>query len=242
MPKQRMPTIKITDKTDESDKTDKTDAIDKSGTATAKRNSDRISWHAVLRTSLFHVVSLMTSTGFCTAQYDAWVSNTLFVLLLVMLIGGCSGSTAGGSKVIRWIIGAKGLRAELEHSFRPSVVRSLKIGDMPLEKETVSSIFAFLLVYLLAIIALAFILILAEPDQLWASLQDPEERKMIDLFSASLSCVSNIGPGLGLVGAQGNYGGLSSLSKLLLSFGMLLGRLELYVVLVFFVPSFWRQR
>ena len=208
----------------------------------AEPQTKEVPWYTVLRTSFFHVVSLMTSTGFCTAQYDAWESNTLFVLLLVMLIGGCSGSTAGGSKVIRWIIGAKGIRAELEHSFRPSVVRSLKVGDTSLEKETVSSIFAFLLVYLLAIILLAFLLILVEPDRLWETMQDPEERKMIDLFSASLSCVSNIGPGLGLVGSQGNYGSLSSLSKLFLSFGMLLGRLELYIILVFFTPSFWRQR
>ncbi len=207
-----------------------------------QQNSSDIAWYSRLRTSMFHVISLMTSTGFCTSRFESWNSRIVAVLLILMLIGGCSGSTAGGSKVIRWIIGAKALHSELEHSFRPSVVRCLKIGENPLEKETVSSVYSFLLLYLLAIILIAFTVIMIEPDTLWNSFQNAEGRKMIDLFSATLASVSNIGPGIGLVGSQGNYGDLSSLTKLILSFAMLLGRLELYIILVLFTPSFWHQR
>ncbi len=199
-------------------------------------------WWVSFRIALFQVVSLMTTTGFCISNFEQWCSASLFIIIIIEIMGGCSGSTSGGTKIIRWLIGAKALHSELEHSYRPSVVRSLKLGGFVLDKEVVSSVMTFFVFYCFMIGLTVFIILLIEPNTLWTSETGVNfQQKLTDIFSATLASYSTVGPGLGVIGSQGNYGALTSFTKIILSIAMLLGRLELYIILVLFTPSFWSK-
>ncbi len=194
----------------------------------------------VFRHGLFQVVSIMTTTGFATDDFDVWNSFGRAVLFLLMFIGGCAGSTGGGLKVIRHILFVKILRLEVEQSFHPTVVRPLRLGGEAVEGENLRKI---ILVYF-ALIAIIFSLswlavVTIEPDETWGT---SLEHKLIDSASAVSATLNNIGPGLGIIGATQNYTNFSSLSKLLFMWLMMLGRLELFVVLVIFMPKFWKSR
>lgn len=216
--------------------------VNDQNTKMTSENHEKGSLEASFRVALFQVVSLMTTTGFCTAQFETWSGQMLFIIMIITVIGGCSGSTAGGTKVVRWLIGAKGIHGELERSFRPSVVRSPSLGGQLLDKDLISSVITFLFFFICMVLITSFLILVVEPDTYWIESGRGIHTKTLDIFSATLAAYSTIGPGLGIVGSQENYGALSELTKFILSFSMLLGRLELYIILVLFTPSFWRQR
>ena len=197
------------------------------------------------RDGLFQVVSILTTTGFGTADFDAWNNFSRGLLVALMFIGGCAGSTGGGMKVIRHILCVKILGREIEHSFHPSVVRPLRLAG---EAITDSSLAQNILIYFVLIAFIFSISSLAllglESNQTWIDAVGEEnvDNRLVDSASAVAATLNNIGPGLGIVGATKNYAPFSATSKLLFTFLMMLGRLELFVILVLFLPGFWRTR
>ncbi len=200
-------------------------------------------WQSAIRYVSFTVVSIMTTTGFGTVDFDTWSEFSRSILFLLMFIGGCAGSTGGGLKVIRHILFLKVLSLEIEQSFHPTVVRHMKIGgkviaDPELRKQILLYFGLVTFVFMLSWITLVAI----EPDSHWTDKGLAVNNKLIDSASAVAATLNNIGPGLGTVGATENYGNFHSPAKLLFVFLMMLGRLELFAILVLLVPSFWRDR
>lgn len=197
-----------------------------------------------VRYGLFQVVSIITTTGYGTHDFDQWNQFARAVLFLLMYVGGCAGSTGGGMKVIRHILFVKILRLEIERSFHPNVVRHLRLGGEPvtdppdLRLQILLYFGLVTFIFMLSWVALVAI----EGDTTWNGSNFALENKLIDSASAVVATLNNIGPGLGTVGATQNYADFNDLSKLLFIFLMMLGRLELFAILVLLIPSFWRQR
>ncbi len=192
-----------------------------------------------LRYSLFQVVSIITTTGFGTNDFDQWNSFGRGVLLLLMFVGGCAGSTGGGMKVIRHILFVKILRMEIEKSYRPRVIRKIQLGGKPIEDSNLAkSILVYFALILILFCAGWLYVVTFEPNDTWGAASD---NKLLDSASAVAATLNNIGPGLGTVGASQNYGHFSGGTKFVFLWLMMLGRLELFVVLVLFVPKFCRD-
>ena len=195
------------------------------------------------RYSIFQVVSIMTTTGFCTDDFNLWCSFSLGILLLLMFVGGCAGSTGGGLKVIRHILFAKILRLEVEHAFRPSVVRPLRLGGEPVEDPGMrTNILVYFGLILLIFICSWLFTITVEPDSTWTDHGHEVEQKLIDGAGCVAATLNNIGPGLGVIGATKSYTNFTWPSKILFILLMMIGRLEIFVILVLFVPGFWRTQ
>ena len=194
---------------------------------------------ASFRHAVFNAVTIMTTTGFGTEDFTQWSEFSKGLLLFLMFVGGSAGSTAGGLKVIRMMLFTKVLHLEIEHAFRPNVIRPLRIAktnvDNSLRHEVTVYFSLILLIGVVSWISLAAI----EHDRQWA--ESPGE-KLIDCASAVAATLNNIGPGVGVIGPHSNYTEFSPAGKLLLSLLMLLGRLELFAVLVLFIPSFWKSQ
>lgn len=180
---------------------------------------------------VFTAVSLQTTTGFCTANFDHWPFLAKAVLVLLMFVGGSAGSTSGGIKVIRIVMAAKVLWSELERAFRPSVIRPVRVGTAKISEEMKLGALAYVVGVVLLFGVGTGTLLLLEPDQ---------SINITTAATASIAALCNIGPGLDLVGAVQNYGWLSDASKLILSMLMVIGRLEVFAILVLIHPSFWR--
>jgi trk system potassium uptake protein TrkH len=196
-----------------------------------------------LRYGLFQVVSILTTTGFGTHDFNQWNSFARAMLFLLMFVGGCAGSTGGGLKVIRHVLFIKILRLEIEQSFHPTVVRQVRLGGEPVTDPDLRRNILVYFGLVSAIFVVSWIvLVLVEPDQTWLASGKRLDEKLIDSASAIAATLNNIGPGLGIVGATENYAAFSWPSKLLFTLLMMLGRLELFAILVLFVPSFWRNR
>jgi trk system potassium uptake protein len=193
-----------------------------------------------LRYGLFQVVSIMTTTGFGTHDFDAWSHFSRGVLFLIMFIGGCAGSTGGGLKVIRHLLFVKILRLEIEHAYRPTVVRPLRLGGRAVEEGELRKNILVYFSLILVIVVVSWVLIIAlEPDATWG---DHPENKLLDSASSVAATLNNIGPGLGTVGVLRNYGHFTWWSKCLFVWLMMVGRLEIFSILVLFAPGFWRNR
>jgi trk system potassium uptake protein TrkH len=202
-----------------------------------------------LRHSLFQVVSIITTTGYGTNDFNQWNNFGRGILVLLMFIGGCAGSTAGGMKVIRHILFVKVLQLEVELAYRPRVIRPLRLGGEPISDPDLRR---NILVYFGLIFAICFgawlLLITFESNQPWFYVDskgieiNTADEKLLDSASAVAATLHNIGPGLGVVGPTSNYANFSWYSKLLFVGLMMLGRLELFSVLVLFAPGFWRQQ
>ncbi|QDU78590.1 Trk system potassium uptake protein TrkH [Polystyrenella longa] len=196
-----------------------------------------------LRHSTFTSVSIMTTTGYGTENFHEWSEFAKGLLLLLMFIGGCSGSTAGGLKVIRFLLFAKIIRLEVEQAFRPNVVRSLKIFGVSVDKSLRHEVMVYFSLVLFIFISSWMVLAAIEPDDQWQKgEQNVKAEKLLDCASAVASSLNNIGPGLGVLGPAENYSSFSGPGKLLLTLLMLLGRLELFAILVLFFPTFWRNQ
>ena len=196
-----------------------------------------------IRYALFQVVSIMTTTGFVTADFDQWNSFSRALLLVLMFIGGCAGSTGGGLKVVRHVLLLKILRLEIEKAYHPSVVRPLRLQGEPVQDQQLRTQVPVYFGLTLLIFVLSWLFIVAaEPASTWTDYGMESEQKLIDAAGAVAATLNNIGPGLGVVGATKNFANFSVASKLLFTWLMMLGRLEIYVILVLVMPSFWRHR
>lgn len=186
--------------------------------------------HDIIRGAIFQVTSIMTTTGFATENFAAWAYPAQIVLLVLMMIGGCSGSTAGGMKVIRFVTGFRSVLNHLERSFRPHVVRPIRVNRKTMSSSEIHEIAIFFVLAFFVISLSCLVVSIFEPTM------DP-----LSLFSAIIACLFNIGPGLGAVGPTENFGGLEDYTKVYLALLMIMGRLEFYAILVLFAPSLWKR-
>jgi trk system potassium uptake protein TrkH len=188
----------------------------------------RYGWAEAARHAAFNTVSVVTTTGFATADYGLWGGAAVGLFFGLMFVGGCTGSTSGGMKVFRFEVMAVMLRGHFLRLLYPRGVFPRAYGGRALPDEVVGSVVVFFSLYFVCYGALMIALMALELDFLTSA-------------SAAVSMLSNIGPGLGdTIGPAGNYASLPAAAKWLLCFGMLLGRLELFSVLVLFMPRFWR--
>jgi trk system potassium uptake protein TrkH len=191
------------------------------------------------RYGVFQVVSIQTNTGFGTADFDQWTGFSKAVLLVLMFIGGCAGSTSCSVKVIRYVLFFKLLGVEMEQVFHPNVVRPVRLGDKPISDPDLLHDVAVYFVVIAVVFVVAWVALMGiEPESTWPA---PRE-KLTDCASAVAATLNGVGPGLGIVGETKNYSRFHGPSKLVLTGTMLLGRLEVFVLAVLFIPGFWRRR
>lgn len=182
-----------------------------------------------LHNSFFQVISIMTTTGFSTTDFNLWPMFSKTILLIVLLIGGCAGSTSGGFKVSRVIILFRTIGKELGHLTHPRSIRKVMYNDNALVEEKVKSVLSFSIAY---VIITVFSTLLVSLDNM----------DLTTTFTSVLTSLSNVGPGLGsVIGPAGNFSSLGFLSKGVLIFDMLAGRLELFPMLVLFYPGTWKK-
>jgi len=181
--------------------------------------------HALLH-GVFQVVSIGTTTGYTTSNYALWPGFLPVLLLFASFIGGCAGSTGGGMKVIRFLLLLKQGVREVTRLVHPNAVIPIKVGGKPLPERVVDSVWGFFATYVAIFSIILLLLMLAGLDQVTA-------------FSAVAACMNNLGPGLGDVSLH--YAGLPDFTKWILCFAMLLGRLEIFTLLVLLTPAFWRK-
>ncbi len=180
------------------------------------------------RYSSFQVVAIVTTTGFGTADFSTWLPFTQIIFVGLMIVGGCAGSTAGGSKVVRLFVVTKHAMFQIRRLIRPRLVEALHIGAREVPRETTEGVLGFYLLYLGALFVGSLGMTALGMD-------------LVSGATAAVSALNSIGPGLGSVGAASNFGEIPDAGLYLLSFGMLLGRLEIYTVLVLFSSHFWRR-
>ena len=182
-----------------------------------------------LRYSFFQVSSIITTTGFATTDFNLWPELSRCILLVLMLLGACAGSTGGGIKTSRLVIMLRSARKEIGRLLHPRSVRSLKFEGKVLEDDTVRNVFIYFFI-MIVLIGISVLLVSLDNFDLDTT------------FSAVMTCINNVGPGLGVVGPMGSFAPLSYLSKVVLILDMLLGRLEIFPILMLFAPSVWRGR
>lgn len=182
------------------------------------------------RLSFFQVSSIISTSGFATADFNAWPALSKGVLLFLAMVGACAGSTGGGLKVGRLIILVKSAIRELRYLLSPRSVVSLKFEDRPVEPELIRSTTNYFLLYVMLCISSMFAILIVDGTDI------------VTTFTSVLTCVNNVGPGLELVGPTANFSLFSDFSTTLLSLNMLAGRLELFPMLMLFMPATWRSR
>ncbi len=218
-----------------------------SGTPLAPETENPASWAqqaaTAFRYSCFQIVSIVTTTGYGTHDFNRWSQFSRGLMFLLMFVGGCAGSTGGGLKVIRHVLFIKILHLETEQAYRPSVVRPLRLGGQPLEDRDLRKNILVYFCLILTIFIFSWVtLISMEPDATWETGRESSrlDNKLIDSASAVAATLNNVGPGLGTIGATENYAHFSQPSKLLFTLLMMLGRLEIFPILVLFLPNFWK--
>lgn len=181
-----------------------------------------------LRHASFQVASIITTTGFSTVDFNLWSQTAKTVLVLLMFVGACAGSTGGGIKVSRFIVIIKTVGKELNAYIHPKSIKKIKMDGKPVEHEVVRSINVyfgtFIIIFVVSVFAISF-----------------EGKDLITNFTAVAATINNIGPGLELVGPTQNFGGFNAFSKVVLMFDMLAGRLELFPLLILFHPTMWKE-
>ena len=183
---------------------------------------------SAFQTVIFHVASVMSTTGFATADFNLWPEFSKTILLFVMMIGACAGSTGGGLKISRFVIFFKAVKNEILSIIHPKCIKKVHFEGKGLSDEMVKAVLCYVSAYVL-IIAVSCILISIDNFDFETN------------FSAVIATFNNIGPGLGMVGPTGNFGSYSVFSKIVLMFDMLVGRLEIFPMLVLFSPSLYRK-
>ena len=182
-----------------------------------------------LRSTFFNVISILTGTGYVNAQFDNWGSFPILLFLFLMFIGGCAGSTTCGVKIFRIQILYSFVLNQLKKIIYPKGVFVLKYDQNPVDNKFIASIISFIYMYLVIFFIITALLSLTGLD-------------FITSISGAATSISNVGPGLGsIIGPNGNFSSLPDISKWILTLGMILGRLELFAILVLFLPSFWRN-
>jgi trk system potassium uptake protein TrkH len=181
------------------------------------------------RSIFFNIISILTGTGYVNAQFDNWGGFPLILFLALMFIGGCAGSTTCGIKIFRVQILYSFVSNQLKRIIYPKGVFVLKYNQNPVDNKFVASIISFIYLYFVIFFIITALLSLTGLD-------------FITSISGAATSISNVGPGLGsIIGPNGNFSSLPDISKWILSLGMILGRLELFAILVLFLPSFWRN-
>jgi len=181
-----------------------------------------------LRHSSFQVASIITTTGYSTVDFDKWPVFSKMILFFLMFIGGCAGSTGGGIKNIRILLLIKAVKAELMQIIHPRAIYHVRFGGKTVDGKVLSGIKSFFFAYFFIFVTAVFLVSIDGFD-------------MITTLSSVAATLGNIGPGFAMVGPMGNFSQMSVLSKLVLSLTMLIGRLEIYPMLLLTVPSFWRK-
>ncbi|MBR3640923.1 MAG: TrkH family potassium uptake protein [Oscillibacter sp.] len=181
-----------------------------------------------LRHAAFQVASIMTTTGYTTANFDEWPVFSRAILVTLMFIGACAGSTGGGIKVVRVVTMLKTASNDLKQMIHPNAVLTVRVEGKALPQRQVRGVQGYLAVYVLIFTGSVLLLSLNGFD-------------LVTTFTAVASCINNIGPGLALVGPLGNFAEFSAWSKLLLSFDMLVGRLEIFPMLLVVSPALWQH-
>ncbi|MFH0915984.1 MAG: TrkH family potassium uptake protein [bacterium] len=192
-------------------------------------------WHtsyptlgSAARNGFFATTSLMTTTGFSTGDFDRWPAASKIILMLLMVMGGCVGSTAGAIKQMRIIVVGKLILRRIRLFMHPQAVIQVKLGGQPIEPDVATNILAFSLLYLVFLALAAVIMSFFTRD-------------MVSAISSVIATMGGVGPGLGIVGPLQNYAAIPSLGKIVLILCMLLGRLEFYTVLALLLPGFWKK-
>ncbi len=179
--------------------------------------------------AFFQVSSIITTTGYATTDFNAWPTFSKGILVVLMFIGACAGSTGGGIKVARVVILVKASYGDMRRMLHPNAVSTVRFEGKPLTDRNLRGVHLFLTVYIL-VFTVSFLLL------------SLEQFDLVTTFTALAACINNIGPGLELVGPMGNFSAFSPWSKLLLSFNMLVGRLEIFPMLLLCAPSIWKRR
>ena len=182
-----------------------------------------------LRHAFFQVASIITTTGYSTVDFNLWPSFSKGILVVLMFVGACAGSTGGGVKVARVVILSKASFGDMRRMLHPNAVTTVRFEGKPLTDKNLRSVHLYITVYLMVFVVSFLLLSLEQFD-------------LITTFTALTACINNIGPGLEIVGPMGNFSAFSPWSKLLLSFNMLVGRLEIFPMLLLFAPSIWKRR
>lgn len=187
-----------------------------------------------LRDVTFNVASLISTSGFGTADFAKWPVLSQVILLFAMCVGGCAGSTAGGLKVSRVAMLTKSSILNIKKTLSPRSVYTVKMDGKPIDDVTLRNVQSFFLIYVIVIIISTFLVSIGQP-------LNGEYSSFETNFSAVIACFNNIGPGIGAVGPTGNFAGYNIFAKLVLCFDMLLGRLEIFPILLLFTPNSWKK-
>lgn len=181
-----------------------------------------------LTKTVFQVASVVSSTGYCSTDFNLWPQTARLTMVLLMFVGACAGSTGGGFKVSRLVILVKSIKKEFGSYIHPKSVKKVRMDGKPIEHEVVRSTNVYFITFMLIYVASVFLVSLEGQD-------------LGTCFTAVLATLNNIGPGLNAVGPAANFGGLTGFSKWVLIFDMLAGRLELFPVLILFHPALWKD-
>ncbi len=188
-----------------------------------------IDWLESARISTFNITSILTGTGYTSGNYNNWGGFGLIIILVIMFIGGCAGSTTGGIKIFRFLILFRGFKLQTKKLTQPHAVFLMKFNKKTVTENTYTSIISFFFIYILLFLLSSIILSFLNLDFLTS-------------LSAAASAISNVGPGLGnIVGPSGNYSSINDYAKWVLAFTMLIGRLEIFTILVLFSKNFWKK-
>ncbi len=182
-----------------------------------------------IRTAAFQTVSIISTTGFGTADFNLWSGFAKIIILVLMVIGACAGSTGGGLKVSRIIIMFKSVRKTLHSLVSPNSINNIKVDGKLVDDDTVRATSAYVVIYVIVFIIAIILLSI-------------NNLSVEETIASVTSCFNNVGPALGITGPVGNYSTLTDFSKIILSLTMLLGRLELFPILIMFVPALWRKK
>jgi trk system potassium uptake protein TrkH len=185
-------------------------------------------WEEGLRQALFHVISLTTTTGYVVSDFENWAPFSRMIFFALLFIGGCAGSTGGGIKFVRHIVLFKNSWAELKRLIHPRAIIPVKFNNKAVSSDIISNVQAFFIFYILIFVLGSILLALLGVD-------------FESSAGATATCIGNIGPGIGTVGPVNNFAHLPDSVKWILSFFMVVGRLELFTVLIIFSPAFWKK-
>ncbi|MEK6266386.1 MAG: TrkH family potassium uptake protein [Clostridium sp.] len=181
-----------------------------------------------IRYSAFQVVSITTTTGYATADFNLWPVFSKVILFFLMFVGGCAGSTGGSIKNIRILLLFKTAKRDLMRIIHPKAIYSVRVGGKAVNERILSEILGFFFMYMMVFCGAILIVSI-------------EGKELVTTVTAVAATIGNIGPGLGMVGPTGNFSGFTNLSKMVLSGCMLIGRLEIYPILLLALPSFWKK-
>lgn len=181
-----------------------------------------------LTKAAFQVASIITTTGFSTTDFQQWPESSKVILVLLMFVGACAGSTGGGIKVSRFVVLFKTVRKEFFSYIHPKSIKKIKMDGKPIDHDVVRSINVYLITFMVLFVLSVFLISFEDTD-------------LVTSFTAVAATINNIGPGLELVGPTGNFGFFSPFSKYVLMFDMLAGRLELFPLLLLFHPTIWKD-